>query len=113
MTAWPENWRRCSSRPPRHPCRRIPASWRSTPAASLRRWLILHELTHAWQFEEHAWLREHLQSKLRSLMLETVSEDGSSLLPSREVMRRLPDTVRKQVHGVRHLQAVMSVLEGY
>ncbi|TMB92045.1 MAG: hypothetical protein E6J45_03790 [Chloroflexi bacterium] len=83
------------------------------PGDSLRRWLILHELTHAWQFEQHRWLGEHLATTLRTLMLESVTQDGSSLLPSREVLRRLPDTVRKQVHGVRHMQAVMSVLEGY
>ena len=83
------------------------------PGDSLRRWLILHELTHAWQFEQLGWLGEHLATPLRTLMLESVSADGSSLLPSREMLRRLPDTVRNQVHGVRHVQAVMSVLEGY
>ena len=80
---------------------------------SLRRWLILHELTHAWQFEQHHWLREHLAAMMRSMMLETVSDDGATLLPSREVVRRLPATVRKQVRGVVQLQAIMSVLEGY
>ena len=80
---------------------------------SLRRWLILHELTHAWQFQQHPWLRDHLTGVMRSLMLESVSEDGVTLLPSREVMRRLPDTVRRQLQGVGQVQAIMSVLEGY
>jgi coenzyme F420 biosynthesis associated uncharacterized protein len=80
---------------------------------SLRRWLILHELTHAWQFQQHAWLRDHLTSLMRSMMLESVSADGATLLPSREMARRLPETVRRQLRGVGQVQAIMSVLEGY
>jgi coenzyme F420 biosynthesis associated uncharacterized protein len=80
---------------------------------SLRRWLILHELTHAWQFQQHAWLRDHLTSLMRSMMLDSVSGDGATLLPSREMARRLPETVRRQLRGVGQVQAIMSVLEGY
>ena len=79
----------------------------------LRPWLILHELTHAWQFELHPWLGEHLETVMRGLMLDALSADGETLLPSRQMVRRLPDTVRHQVQTVRHVQAVMSVLEGY
>jgi coenzyme F420 biosynthesis associated uncharacterized protein len=79
----------------------------------LRPWLILHELTHAWQFEVHPWLGEHLESLMRGLMLDALSADGQTLLPSREMVRKLPDTVRGQVQAIRHVQAVMSVLEGY
>jgi coenzyme F420 biosynthesis associated uncharacterized protein len=80
---------------------------------SLRRWLILHELTHAWQFEQHPWLRQHIENLTRSLMLDAVTADGATPLPSREMVRRLPDTVRKQLRGIAQLQAIMSVLEGY
>jgi coenzyme F420 biosynthesis associated uncharacterized protein len=79
----------------------------------LRPWLILHELTHAWQFEVHPWLGEHLESLMRGLMLDALSADGKTLLPSRQMIGRLPETVREQVQTVRHVQAVMSVLEGY
>jgi coenzyme F420 biosynthesis associated uncharacterized protein len=79
----------------------------------LRPWLILHELTHAWQFEVHPWLGEHLESVMRGLMLDALSSDGETLLPSSQMVRRLPDTVRAQVQTIRHVQAVMSVLEGY
>ena len=79
----------------------------------LRPWLILHELTHAWQFEVHPWLGEHLESVMRGLMLDALSADGQTLLPSNQMVRRLPDTVRSQVQTIRHVQAVMSVLEGY
>ena len=79
----------------------------------LRPWLILHELTHAWQFELHPWLGEHLEELMRRLMVDTLSADGDTLLPSREMVRKLPETVRLQVQTIRHVQAVMSVLEGY
>jgi coenzyme F420 biosynthesis associated uncharacterized protein len=79
----------------------------------LRPWLILHELTHAWQFELHPWLGPHLEGVMRSLMLDALSADGETLLPSRQMVRRLPETVRGQVQTIRHVQAVMSVLEGY
>ena len=79
----------------------------------LRPWLILHELTHAWQFELHPWLGEHLEGLMRGLMLDALSADGKTLLPSRQMVGRLPETVRGQVQTIRHVQAVMSVLEGY
>jgi coenzyme F420 biosynthesis associated uncharacterized protein len=79
----------------------------------LRPWLILHELTHAWQFEVHPWLGRHLESVMRGLMLDALSADGKTLLPSRQMIGKLPDTVRGQVQSIRHVQAVMSVLEGY
>ena len=85
----------------------------SLAGTDLRPWLILHELTHAWQFEVHPWLGAHLESLMRGLMLDALSSDGETLLPSRQMVRKLPDTVRGQVHTIRHVQAVMSVLEGY
>jgi coenzyme F420 biosynthesis associated uncharacterized protein len=79
----------------------------------LRPWLILHELTHAWQFEVHPWLGPHLESMMRGLMLDALSADGETLLPSRQMVRKLPETMRSQVHTIRQVQSVMSVLEGY
>jgi coenzyme F420 biosynthesis associated uncharacterized protein len=84
------------------------------PGDSLRRWLILHELTHAWQFEAHPWLASHVTSLMRQMLLDPLAgPGGSSLLHSREIVRRLPGTVRTQLRSVSRLQAVMSVLEGY
>ncbi len=85
----------------------------SLEGTDLRPWLILHELTHAWQFELHPWLGEHLEELMRGLMLDALSADGETLLPSRQMVRKLPDTVREQLRAVSHVQAVMSVLEGY
>ena len=80
---------------------------------ALRRWLILHELTHAWQFSQHPWLREHLVGIMRSLLMDTVSADGVRFMRSPELLQKLPGTVRTQLRTVSRVQAVMSVLEGY
>ncbi|MFN2581638.1 MAG: zinc-dependent metalloprotease [Candidatus Dormibacteria bacterium] len=79
----------------------------------LRRWIILHELTHAWQFGQHPWLRAHLEEIMRSVLLDTVSTDGMRFMRSQELLQRLPHTVRTQLKTVSRVQAVMSVLEGY
>ena len=85
-------------------------------AEPLRRWLILHESTHAWQFESHPWLGPHLSGLMGELMatslLEQPGGDGQpSLTP--EVLRRLGGTVAGQLRGLSRVQAIMSVLEGY
>ncbi|MGI8847622.1 MAG: zinc-dependent metalloprotease [Candidatus Dormibacteria bacterium] len=87
------------------------------PADDLRRWLILHELTHAWQFEMHPWLGEHLGKLMNDLLmsglLEEVRGNGASKLSAKEMVQRLPSQVRTQLRGVGEIQAIMSVLEGY
>ena len=79
----------------------------------LRRWLILHELTHAWQFGQHPWLREHLQDVMRGLLMDGITADGTRFKGSHELLQQLPQTVRTQLRTVSRVQAVMSVLEGY
>jgi coenzyme F420 biosynthesis associated uncharacterized protein len=85
--------------------------------ATLRRWLVLHELTHAWQFEAHPWLREHLGGMMRELLMaELVARlgaEGDGKASSMDVVRALPGTVRNQLRTVGRVQAVMSVAEGY
>ncbi len=87
------------------------------PIEPLRRWLILHELTHAWQFGEHPWLREHLVGMMDAMIRSSLAHavgDGKGKQPSaREVIERLPGAIRTQLRGVAAIQAVMSVLEGY
>jgi coenzyme F420 biosynthesis associated uncharacterized protein len=85
----------------------------NVPGDALRRWLILHELTHAWQFSQHPWLRDHMVDTMRGLLLDSLTADGERFLGSQEMLRRLPDTVRAQLRTVSRVQAVMSVLEGY
>ena len=50
---------------------------------------------------------------MRGLLVEGLSADGFTLLRSRELLQRLPGTVRTQLQAVSRVQAVMSVLEGY
>ena len=85
----------------------------NVPGEALRRWLILHELTHAWQFSQHPWLREHIVGITRGLLMDSLTADGSRFLDSQEMLKRLPQTVRSQLRTVSRVQAVMSVLEGY
>jgi coenzyme F420 biosynthesis associated uncharacterized protein len=85
------------------------------PSANLRRWLVLHELTHAWQFEAHPWLRDHIGELMsRMLMSELGGDAAAPKLPSTPAMLRvLPSLVRRQLDAVGSIQAVMSVCEGY
>ncbi|HSP65626.1 MAG TPA: zinc-dependent metalloprotease [Candidatus Deferrimicrobium sp.] len=87
------------------------------PEEPLRRWLILHELTHAWQFGEHPWLREHLVGMMDGMIRSSLAHaagNGTGRAPNaRQLVERLPEAVRTQLRGIARLQAVMSVLEGY
>jgi coenzyme F420 biosynthesis associated uncharacterized protein len=87
------------------------------PAEPLRRWLILHELTHAWQFGEHPWLGDHLatmmETMIKSSLAQAMADEGGGHPNPRQLIERLPEAVRTQLRGIARLQAVMSVLEGY
>lgn len=86
------------------------------PAAPLRRWLILHEVTHAWQFESHPWLGEHIGGLMNDLLGAALADQlagGPSQRLTPDSLRRLGSTVAGQLRGVGRLQATMSVLEGY
>ncbi len=87
------------------------------PAGPLRRWLILHELTHAWQFGEHPWLRDHLigmmEAMIKSSIAQALGDGNGKRVDVRRLVEHLPDTLRTQLRGIAQLQAVMSVLEGY
>ncbi|MHB8719472.1 MAG: zinc-dependent metalloprotease [Candidatus Dormibacteria bacterium] len=86
------------------------------PLEPLRRWLILHELTHAWQFGEHPWLAEHLAATMeelvRSSLAAATAADGKAASP-RDLVQRLPAAIRAQLVGIAQVQATMSLLEGY
>ncbi len=86
------------------------------PEEPLRRWLILHEATHAWQFEAHPWLGPHIGELMNGLVMSGLvaevsrSERGGLDLDS---LRRLGGTLSGQLRGLARVQALMSVLEGY
>jgi coenzyme F420 biosynthesis associated uncharacterized protein len=71
----------------------------------LRRWLILHELTHAWQFGAHPWLRPYIDGQLEEL----VSMASGRRARVRSIVIGGPG----QLTVMRRMQAAMSLVEGY
>ena len=78
------------------------------PRDELRRWLILHEMTHAWQFAAHPWLRAYMESSMR-VLLESVTKTGSSAARVAAFAGVLP----AQWRVMRQMQGSMSFVEGY
>ena len=81
------------------------------PVDELRRWLAMHEMTHAWEFRAHPWLQPYLEGLLKQVLVGGLA-DGRR--PSRlELIRTLTIGVGQQWKAIAKLQAVMSLLEGY
>jgi coenzyme F420 biosynthesis associated uncharacterized protein len=78
------------------------------PSDDLRRWLILHEMTHAWQFAAHPWLRRFMEESLMTL-IGTVTRKG----PAVARFAAFAGVVPAQWRVMREVQATMSVVEGY
>jgi coenzyme F420 biosynthesis associated uncharacterized protein len=78
------------------------------PEQDLRRWLILHEMTHAWQFAAHLWLRPFMEESMQALV-ETATKKGH---PGMRVAA-LAGVLPAQWRVMRQVQSVMSVVEGY
>jgi coenzyme F420 biosynthesis associated uncharacterized protein len=78
------------------------------PGEDLRRWLILHEMTHAWQFAAHPWLRPYMEETMRALV-DTVTTKGPSFTRFAAFAGVLP----AQWRVMRQVQGVMSVIEGF
>ena len=95
------------------------------PLDAFRTWIALHETTHAFEFEAHAWLRPYLAERLEA-QLAAFSHDASTL--GRDGIRRLGRALRGEGGGshwmerlmsdeqrrlFRETQSVMSLLEGF
>ena len=78
------------------------------PGDDLRRWLILHEMTHAWQFAAHPWLRAHMESSMR-ILLESATKGASPAARVAAFAGVLP----AQWRLMRQMQGTMSFIEGY
>ena len=88
------------------------AEWQAAaelPGEALRRWLILHEMTHAWQFGAHPWLRDHLNGMLREVLSAAVDRRPRSL----ERLLAMTVGMRGQLDVISRVQATMSLVEGY
>jgi len=78
------------------------------PEQDLRRWLILHEMTHAWQFAANPWLRPFLEESMRVLVnMATMKGHPAARIAA------FAGVLPAQVRVMRQVQSVMSVVEGY
>ena len=78
------------------------------PGEDLRRWLILHEMTHAWQFAAHPWLKEYMESSMR-VLLESATKAG----PAAARVAAFAGVLPSQWRVMRQMQGTMSIVEGY
>ncbi len=90
------------------------------PVDGLRLWIVLHEMTHALQFEGYPWVRSYLGELLEGFMAPLAEKLGV-----RETVRRLSENLRSGGRSVElmmsrsqrdsfdRMQAAMSVIEGY
>jgi coenzyme F420 biosynthesis associated uncharacterized protein len=78
------------------------------PGEDLRRWLILHELTHAWQFAAHPWLRADMEQSIR-LILDSMS---NRVTPAARIAA-FAGIVPARWKVMRRMQGTMSLVEGY
>jgi coenzyme F420 biosynthesis associated uncharacterized protein len=81
------------------------------PSEQVRQWLVLHEVTHAWEFESHPWLRDHLNGLIQNLIAQRLF---SAEKPGRlEELKALTVGAREQWQAMQQIQATMSLLEGF
>ena len=90
------------------------------PLDGLRLWIVLHEMTHALQFEGYPWLRGHLGGLLENLIgplserlgvMETVRRLSTNLKSGARSMELVMSPEQRQSFD--RMQAAMSVIEGY
>ena len=95
------------------------------PSRDFRLWIALHEVTHRVQFGASPWLRGHIREQV-DRYLGTISLDSKEL--SQQLRRAVDEARSADVRGmgalflllspeqreiVRHVQGVMSLLEGH
>ena len=90
-------------------------------------WIVLHELTHAFQFGSVSWLRDHLGGLIRRYLDSVevrISSGAAGGLPSLPQPMRLVEAfregglaalvqTREQRDLLAEMQSVMAVIEGY
>jgi coenzyme F420 biosynthesis associated uncharacterized protein len=101
----------------------------SLPADEFRTWIVLHETTHAHEFEVHPWVRDYMNNTLRDYLDCVLDElrrgSGGKGNSSSAIMARMIDNLRlgrsllesvmspRQQRYMTQLQALMCLLEGY
>jgi coenzyme F420 biosynthesis associated uncharacterized protein len=81
------------------------------PVDELRRWLAMHEMTHAWEFKAHPWLQSYLEGLLGEVLIGNLADGRRPT--TLELIRTLTVGVGQQWKAITKVQAVMSLLEGY
>ena len=97
------------------------------PPAELRKWIALHEATHAHEFEVNPWVRSYMNAQLegylRSMADELAGANTSGVVGN--ILLRMVENVRSgqnllqavmtphQRQMLSRLQALMSLAEGY
>jgi coenzyme F420 biosynthesis associated uncharacterized protein len=97
------------------------------PRDEFRAWIALHEVTHAFEFEAHPWVRTYMNDLL-STYLGSLSDDLFGLRPGGAfslIAGRIKDNLFERGHMLemmmsptqrdvfRKLQALMALMEGY
>ncbi|MEO6795635.1 MAG: zinc-dependent metalloprotease [Candidatus Dormibacter sp.] len=83
----------------------------SLPVDELRRWLAMHEMTHAWEFRAHPWLQAYMEGLLSEVLIGNLADGHRP--NALELIRTLTVGVGQQWKAITRLQAAMSLLEGY
>ncbi|MGH2429465.1 MAG: zinc-dependent metalloprotease [Candidatus Limnocylindria bacterium] len=89
------------------------------PRDRFRTFIALHEATHAFEFEAHAWLRPHFAGLVADSVEQLASDSGGMLARLRDALsgghghwiERL--MTPRQLATFQRTQALMSLLEGY
>ena len=79
------------------------------PGEALRRWLILHEMTHAWQFAAHPWLRDHMNGMLQEVLGPALDSSTGTL----EKFLSITVGSSRPWSVIGRVQSTMSLIEGY
>jgi coenzyme F420 biosynthesis associated uncharacterized protein len=98
------------------------------PPAEFRTWIVLHETTHAHEFEVHPWVRDYMNNTLRDYLdciLDEVKRASGNGGSATTMVARLFDNLRsgrsllesvmspRQQRYMNQLQALMCLMEGY
>ena len=89
------------------------------PRDDFRTFIALHEATHAFEFEAHAWLRPYFAGLVAETVEQLATESGGLMGRLREAvaggeghwLERIMTPAQRETFG--RTQALMSLLEGY
>jgi coenzyme F420 biosynthesis associated uncharacterized protein len=89
------------------------------PRDDFRTFIALHEATHAFEFEAHAWLRPYFAGLVAETVEQLATESGGLMGRLREAvaggeghwLERIMTPTQRETFG--RTQALMSLLEGY